>query len=73
VWDPAVVDGQLADWGQLWASSHQPGRAADLRATIRRAVDRLPRRWLGVPIDPGKAETVTFMFQRRTGLIAIDA
>jgi pimeloyl-ACP methyl ester carboxylesterase len=26
VWDPAVADGQLADWGRMWAASGGPGR-----------------------------------------------
>lgn len=74
VWDPDVVDSQLADWGALWASAG-PNHDADLAGAIRRAGPRLPRRWLGFRIDPGKAKIVTFvmLFQRRTGLIAIDA
>jgi hypothetical protein len=36
---------------------------------MSRALERLPRRWLGARIDPGKARIVTFvlLFQRRSG------
>jgi hypothetical protein len=42
---------------------------------MSRALERLPRRWLGARIDPGKARIVTLLllFQRRNGLMAIDA
>jgi pimeloyl-ACP methyl ester carboxylesterase len=75
IWDPAIVDSQLADWGRMWAASGGPGRRPDLAATIRTGLGRLPRRWLGRRLDPGKAKILTFalLFQRRTGLIAIDA
>ena len=75
VWDPAIVDEQLADWGTLWATSGDDSRDPDFAQTMARALDRLPRRWLGVRIDPGKARIVTFvlLFQRRNGLMAIDA
>jgi pimeloyl-ACP methyl ester carboxylesterase len=75
VWDPAIVDAQLADWGALWAASGNGNRHPDLAQTMSRALERLPRRWLGARIDPGKARIVTFvlLFQRRNGLMAIDA
>ena len=75
VWDPAIVDSQLADWGVLWAASGGPCRHADLAATISAALGRLPHRWLGRRLDVGKAKILTFalLFQRRTGLVAIDA
>ena len=74
IWDPAVTDAQLADWGQLWAASG-PDRDRDLAATIRTGAERLPGRWRGRRIDVGKAKILTFamLFQRRTGLVAIDA
>ena len=75
VWDPAIVDAQLADWGALWAASGAGDRHPDLSRTMSLALERLPRRWLGARIDPGKARIVTFvlLFQRRNGLMAIDA
>jgi pimeloyl-ACP methyl ester carboxylesterase len=75
VWDPAIVDSQLADWGRMWAASGSPGRSPDLAQTIKTGLDRLPRRWLGRRLDPGKAKILTFalLFQRRTALVAIDA
>jgi pimeloyl-ACP methyl ester carboxylesterase len=75
VWDPAVVDAQLADWGTLWSTSGDGRREPDFARTMSRALERLPRRWLGARIDPGKARIVTFvlLFQRRHGLMAIDA
>jgi pimeloyl-ACP methyl ester carboxylesterase len=74
VWDPAIVDSQLADWGRMWASGGR-GRSPDLAQTIKTGLGRLPRRWLGRRLDPGKAKILTFalLFQRRTGLVAIDA
>ena len=75
IWDPMVADAQLADWGRLWSASGGPGRDRDLAAVIRTGIERLPGRWLGLRLDPGKAKILTFamLFQRRTGLIAIDA
>jgi pimeloyl-ACP methyl ester carboxylesterase len=74
IWDPMVTDAQLADWGRLWAGSG-PGRDRDLAAVIRTGRERLPGRWLGLRLDPGKARILTFamLFQRRTALVAIDA
>ena len=75
IWDPMVADAQLADWGRLWADSGGPDRDRDLAAVIRAATGRLPGRWLGLRLDVGKAKILTFamLFQRRTGLVAIDA
>jgi pimeloyl-ACP methyl ester carboxylesterase len=73
IWDPATVDAQLADWGRLWADSGSD-RDEDLAGAIRRGVERLPRSWYGRRTDVGKAKILTFalLFQRRTGLVAID-
>jgi pimeloyl-ACP methyl ester carboxylesterase len=75
IWDPVVTDAQLADWGRLWADSGGPGRDRDLAAVIRTGIERMPDRWPGLRLDPGKAKILTFamLFQRRTGLVAIDA
>lgn len=75
IWDPATADSQLADWGRMWAASDSPGRSPDLAGTIRTGLGRLPERWMGQRLDLGKAKILTFalLFQRRTGLIAIDA
>ena len=75
VWDPAIVDAQLADWGTLWAASGDGDRHPDFARTMSRALERLPRRWLGARINPDKARIVTFvlLFQPRNGLMAIDA
>lgn len=75
VWDSAVVDSQLADWGRMWAASGSPGRSPDLAQTIKTGLRQVPHRWLGRRLDPGKAKILTFalLFQRRTSLIAIDA
>ena len=75
IWDPMVADAQLADWGRLWAGSGRPGRDRDLAAVIRVGLARVPSRWLGLRLDLGKARILTFamLFQRRTGLVAIDA
>lgn len=74
IWDPGIVDAQLADWGRLWVASGGRG-SGDLAAVIRAAVDRLPARWAGRRVDAGKAKSVTFtmLFQRKTGIVAIDA
>jgi pimeloyl-ACP methyl ester carboxylesterase len=73
IWDPGVVDSQLLDWTAAWQRVND--QHADVATTFRRAREQLPRRWLGIPIDPGKASVVTFvlLFRRHTGLIAIDA
>jgi pimeloyl-ACP methyl ester carboxylesterase len=75
IWDPMIADAQLADWGRLWADSGAPGRDRDLAAVIRAGLGRVPSRWLGLRLDLGKAKILTFamLFQRRTGLVAIDA
>ena len=74
IWDPMVADAQLVDWGQLRAGSGRPGRDRDLAAVIRAGIGRVPSRWLGLRLDLGKAKILTFamLFQRRTGLVAID-
>ena len=75
IWNPMVADAQLADWGRLWADSGGPGRDRDLAAVIRAGIGRVPARWLGRRLDPGKAKSLTFamLFQRRSGLVAMDA
>lgn len=42
VWDPAIVDAQLADWGALWAASGDGSRDPDLARRCRARLNVCP-------------------------------
>ena len=76
VWEPAIIDAQVRAYATL-ARGDEAGRAAfpDLAETMRVVNRSMPRRWLFVPIDPGKVRIVAFvmLFHRTTAPIIFDA
>jgi pimeloyl-ACP methyl ester carboxylesterase len=76
VWEPETIDAQLATYADLCAQDTAcSGRTEDLAETMRRVAHAMPRRWLLLPIDPGKVRIVTFMmlFHRNTAAMVFDA
>jgi pimeloyl-ACP methyl ester carboxylesterase len=62
VWEPEMIDRQLQDYARLCAQDAAcQTRSPDLAETMRGVLDHMPKRWLLVPIDPGKVKTMTFM------------
>jgi pimeloyl-ACP methyl ester carboxylesterase len=73
-WDPAVVDAQVAYYAALWKQS--AGAAApDLVEAMRSVNQNMPKRWLFLPIDPGKVKIIAFsmLYYRSTAPIIFDA
>lgn len=76
VWEPEMTDRQVAQLAQACADDAEcRGRVPDLVETVRTVRRLMPRRWLFVPIDPGKVEVVTFalLFGRDTAAQVVDA
>jgi len=76
VWEPEVTDHQVAAIAQLCAADPTcRGRTSDLVGTFRHVTRHMPRRWLIVPIDPGKVQVVAFalLFGRDTAAQVVDA
>ncbi len=76
VWEPAVVDRQLAAYGMLCAAdTYCAGRTPDLVQSLRSVRADMPRRWLLLPIDPGKVRVASFalLFNRDTAALVLDA
>lgn len=76
VWEPEMTDRQIEYYARLCAED--PGcrmRTADLARTVATVVEDMPRRWLFVPIDPGKVRVVAFalLFNRDTAVRVFDA
>jgi len=75
VYEPEVLDEQIRYDAALCAKD--PGcsaRTDDLAETMRNVTHNLPRRWLFIPIDPGKARVVThfLLFNRRSAATVYD-
>jgi pimeloyl-ACP methyl ester carboxylesterase len=76
VYEPEVIDQQLQDYARLCAQEAAcRSRSPDLVETMRQVLGNLPRRWLFVPIDPGKVKAMTFMglFTRDMAAMVFDA
>ena len=74
--DPVLIDQVVQEYARLWAQDKR--RAAtcpDLVGAIRRVNQAMPKHWLGLPIDPGKARTLAFMllYSRKSAALALDA
>ena len=74
LWKPDVVDAQLAYYADLWKQSDGPA-APDLLTAMRSVNADMPRRWLFLPIDPGKVQNIAFvlLYHRSTAPIVFDA
>lgn len=76
LWEPEVIDEQLADYGVLCAADAAcSARTDDLAATMRQVNETMPHNWLFLSIDPGKVQAIAFvmMFHRTTAVHVIDA
>jgi pimeloyl-ACP methyl ester carboxylesterase len=75
VYEPEVLDEQIEHDAELCAQDPEcSGRTDDLAETMRNVTRNLPRRWLFIPIDPGKARVVThfLLFHRRSAATVYD-
>jgi pimeloyl-ACP methyl ester carboxylesterase len=75
VWEPEVLDRMIRRDAELCAQD--PGcsaRTDDLAETMRNVAHNLPRRWLFIPIDPGKVRATTqfLLFHRRSAATVYD-
>ena len=62
VWEPEMIDAQLARVAELCAEDVGcSARTDNLAETIRNVVDDMPRRYLFLPIDPGKVRLAAFV------------
>jgi pimeloyl-ACP methyl ester carboxylesterase len=76
VWEPDVVDAQIAYDAKLCAEDSEcSARTDDLVETVRDVSHNMPERWLLIPIDPGKVRFITpfMLFHRGTAVTAFDA
>jgi pimeloyl-ACP methyl ester carboxylesterase len=74
LWNPDVVDAQVAYYADLWKQAAGPD-APDLVTAMRSVNTNMPRRWLFLSIDPGKVQNIAFvmLFHRTTAPIIFDA
>jgi hypothetical protein len=71
-----MIDQQLQDYARLCAQDAAcRARSPDVVDTMRQVLGNLPRRWLFVPIDPGKVKVMTHMglFTRDMAAMVFDA
>jgi pimeloyl-ACP methyl ester carboxylesterase len=76
VMEPERLDAQLRHYASICAKDAAcSARTPDLAETIRRVAHNMPRRWLGVPIDPGNVKIITFqlLYSRSTAPLVFDA
>jgi pimeloyl-ACP methyl ester carboxylesterase len=75
VYEPEVLDAQIEYDAALCAKDPEcSARTDDLAETMRNVTHNMPRRWLFIPIDPGKARVVThfLLFHRRSAATVYD-
>ncbi len=61
IWDPAVTDAQIADYGELCAKDAAcSARTGDLVATMREVKENMPDRWMGIAIDKDAIQLLTY-------------
>lgn len=76
VWEPDILDAQIAYDAKLCAQDPEcSARTDDLAETMRNISHNMPKRWLLIPIDPGKVRFITpfLLFHRGTAAIVFDA
>jgi len=76
VWEPDTIDALIAyDAGLCSNDPECSARTADLAETIRHVNQNMPKRWLLIPIDPGKVRFIThfMLFHRGTAAAVFDA
>ena len=74
-WEPDVLDWQITYDADLCARDPEcSARTDDLAKTVRNVAHNMPRRWLFLPIDPGRVRFFThFFLWYREGLTGRDA
>ena len=76
IWEPDVIEEQLADYAALCATNADcAARTDDLAETMRQVNKSMPDRWLFIPIDSGKVKATAFtlLFNRITAVYVFDA
>jgi pimeloyl-ACP methyl ester carboxylesterase len=76
VWEPDVIDAQIAYDAELCAQDADcSARTDDLAETMRNVAHNIPRRWLFLPIDPGKVRFTTYamLFHRGSAAVVYNA
>jgi pimeloyl-ACP methyl ester carboxylesterase len=76
VWEPDIVDAQIAYDADLCAQDAEcSARTDDLAETMRNVAHELPDQWQGLPIDPGKVRMMTHfsLFNRGSAAMVYDA
>jgi pimeloyl-ACP methyl ester carboxylesterase len=75
-WKSEEIDTQLKQYDSLWFKDPVARlKSPDLYATMRRVLHKMPRRWLFVPVNPGKVRVVThaLLFNCKTAALVFDA
>ena len=75
-WEPDTIDDQIAyDAGLCAQNPECSARTSDLAETMRNVSHNLPKRWLLIPIDPGKVRFITIfmLFHRGSAATVFDA
>jgi pimeloyl-ACP methyl ester carboxylesterase len=75
VYEPEVIDQMIRRDAELCAQDPNcSARTDDLAETLRNVAHNLPRRWLFIPIDPGKVRVTTqfLLFHRRSAATVYD-
>jgi pimeloyl-ACP methyl ester carboxylesterase len=75
VYEPEVIDQQLEDYARLCAQDAAcRARSPNLTETMRQVSGDMPRRWLFLPIDPGKVKVMTHigLFTRDMAAMVFD-
>lgn len=76
VWDPATVDRQLRQYGDLWRQDPEAtAKTPDILATIKGVLATLPRKWRHITIDPDKVRVALFhmLYETQSAALALDA
>jgi len=67
-WDGAIFEEQILRYSALCAEDEYcSSRTTDLAASIQKALDNVPKRWLVFPVDPDAVLFATFMGLYSTG------
>ncbi len=76
LWEPSVVDAQIAyDAGLCAQDAECSARTDDLAATVRNVAHHPPTSWGSISIDPGKVKMMThfLLFHRSSAAMVYDA
>ncbi|MCP5099851.1 MAG: alpha/beta fold hydrolase [Chloroflexi bacterium] len=75
VWEPEMIDQQLALFNEFCAKDVECGQQNDdVVAMMRQVNESMPERWLFFSIDPDKVQSIAFvlLFQRSTAVYVFD-